>query len=148
MRIVNEFRRSELHELALDFLRRLPGREPGAVGNAKDMRVDRNRRVAEGDVEHHVGGLASDPRQFYQRRMIGRHFASMLVDELAAQREDVFGLGAEQADRLDVRDQACVAQLEHGLRRMRDREELRSREVHAAVGRLRGEHDGDQELER
>ena len=112
------------------------------------MRVDRDRRLAEGDVEHHIGGLASDARQLDQRRVIGGHFAPMRVDELAAQRQDVSCLGAEQADRLDVRDQAGFAQLEDGLRRMGDRKELRGRKVHAAIGRLRREHDGDQELER
>ena len=40
-----------------------PGRQAGAVGDAEDVRVHRHRRLAEGHVEHHVGGLAAHAGQ-------------------------------------------------------------------------------------
>ena len=49
--------------LDLDGERCLAGRQAGAVGDAEDVRVDRHRRFAEGDVENDVGGLATDSRQ-------------------------------------------------------------------------------------
>src|SRR5437763_2773317 len=42
----------------LDLLDILAGREAGAVGDAKDMGVDREGLGAEGDVHHHIGRLA------------------------------------------------------------------------------------------
>ena len=46
-----------------DLERRAARRQPGAVGDAEDVRVHRDRRLAEGDVQHHVGGLAADAGQ-------------------------------------------------------------------------------------
>ena len=48
------------------------------VGDAEDMGVDGDRRLAEGDVEHHVGGLAADAGQGLQRLAVAgprRHAA-------------------------------------------------------------------------
>ena len=53
--------RNDLLEPGLDFVDGPAGREAGAVGHPKDMRVDGERLFAEGGVEHHVGGLATDP---------------------------------------------------------------------------------------
>ena len=41
----------------------LAGREAGAVADAEDVRVDRDGRLAEGDVEHDIRGLPADARQ-------------------------------------------------------------------------------------
>ena len=42
-------------------------RQVGAVGDAEDMRVHRDGRLAERDVQHHIGGLAADAGQRFQR---------------------------------------------------------------------------------
>ena len=47
---------------------RLARREARAVGDAEEMGVDRDGRLAEGRVEDDVGRLAADPGQRFQRR--------------------------------------------------------------------------------
>lgn len=44
----------------IHFERVLAGREPRPVANAEQMRVHRDRRFTERDVEHHIRGLAAD----------------------------------------------------------------------------------------
>jgi hypothetical protein len=66
-------------ERLLDFIRILSGRQAGAIRNAKNMRVDRDRRLAKGDVEHHVRRLAPDARQRLERRARARHRSAMLA---------------------------------------------------------------------
>ena len=56
-----------LEQAQLDLHRRLPDRQTGAVGNSKDVRVDGERRIAEGVVEDHVGGLAADAGERLER---------------------------------------------------------------------------------
>ena len=72
-------------ERLLDRERRLARGEPGAIGDPENMGVDRDRRLAEGHVQHHVGGLASNPRKRLQGHPITRHLAAMLLDQNAAQ---------------------------------------------------------------
>ena len=71
-------------ETLLDLERRLAGRETGAVAEPEDMRIDRDRRLAERDVEHDTGGLAPDPRQSFERLALARHLAAVLVEQYAA----------------------------------------------------------------
>jgi hypothetical protein len=110
------FGRYDLHQLFLDFERRLALRQAGAVGNAKDMRVDRHGRLAEGDVEHDVRRLAPDAGQFLQRSAVMGHLAAMLGNQHLAQRDDVLGLGIEQADGAHMLDQAFEPERDHFLR--------------------------------
>ena len=60
MRMAFEMRRDRLLELLFHLERRLAGRQPGAVTDAEDVRVDRNRVLAEGGVEYDVRRLAAD----------------------------------------------------------------------------------------
>src|SRR6266566_253823 len=66
-----------LIELHLHFERREPGRKPGAVADAEDMRIDRDGRLAERLVEHYVGALAPDAGQRLERFALARHLAAM-----------------------------------------------------------------------
>ena len=59
-------RRDDLIQLCFDLEGRLAGGHPGAVTDPEDMGVDRDGRLPERDVEHHIGGLAADARQFFQ----------------------------------------------------------------------------------
>ncbi len=59
----------------------LPGAEAGAVGDAEDMRVDGDGWLAEGSVQHDIGGLAPDAGQRLQRLAIMRHLAAMALDQ-------------------------------------------------------------------
>ena len=88
-------------EPGLDRRRIAARRHAGAVRHPEDMRVDGDGRLAEGDVEHHIGGLAADARQGLQRLARPRHRAAMLGDELLRQRHDVLRLGAVEADGAD-----------------------------------------------
>jgi hypothetical protein len=42
------------------------------------VRVDGDGRFAEGGVEHHVGGLAADAGQGFERGAVARHLAAVL----------------------------------------------------------------------
>ena len=52
----------------LDRFRGSAGGQAGAVGQPEHMRIDRDRRLAEGLVEDDIGGLAADAGQCLQRR--------------------------------------------------------------------------------
>ena len=66
------------------------------------MRVHRHGVFAERGVEHHIGGLAAHAGQRFEFLARARHFAAMLLEQDAAGGDGVLGLGAEQADGLDV----------------------------------------------
>ncbi len=102
VRVQFEFIRHEFKQLLFDRDDVLAGCDAGAVGDAKNMRVDRDGRLAERDVEYDVGGFAADPGQFLERRARMRNFAAMALDQQLAGRDDVLGLGAIKSDALDV----------------------------------------------
>ena len=85
MRAVQILRRRDAHQLRLDFRRRLAVGQAGAVGDAEDVGVDRDRAFAEHFHQHHVGGLAPDARQRFQRFALARHFAVVLIDQRLAE---------------------------------------------------------------
>ena len=99
-----------LHELSghesQQFLFHLQGRlargDSGAVTEAEDVGIHRHRRLSEGGVEHHVGGLSSDAGQRLQRLAVGGDLSPMLRDQDGAGFDDVAGLGIEQSDGADV----------------------------------------------
>ncbi|GAA3891532.1 hypothetical protein GCM10022276_08330 [Sphingomonas limnosediminicola] len=101
MRIAPERLRNDLLELGLYLIRCLTRREAGAVADAEDMRVDGERLLAEGGVEHDVRGLTANTGQRLQLLAGPRHLAIVLIDQRLAECDDVLRLGVEQADRLD-----------------------------------------------
>ncbi len=56
----------DLFEPVFHLARRLAGRDPGAVADAEDMRVDGDGRFAERDVKDDIGGLTPDAGKFFQ----------------------------------------------------------------------------------
>ena len=72
----------------------------------------------------------------------------MQFEQHPAGGDDVFRLGAEQADGLDVLEQPFFAEGEHGLRCRGDREKTGGRLVHADVRCLGGQNDRNQQLKR
>ena len=131
----------------LDLFRRLAGRQAEPVADPEDMRVDRHGRLAEGHVEHDIGGLAADARQLGQLVAVARNLAAMVADQRLRQRDDVLRLVAPQADGADVFAELLLAQRQHLLRRVGDLEQRARRLVDADVGRLRRQHHGDQQRE-
>ena len=84
VRVLPELVRRELLQPRLDFVDVVARREVGAVRDAEDVRVDRDRRLAEGGVEHDVRRLAADARQRFQRFALARHRAAVLLEQLLA----------------------------------------------------------------
>ncbi len=148
MRVLQKLLGREFLQRKFDGAHILARREPRSVGNPKDVRIDGNGRVAERRVQHHVRRLASDARQAFERLAFGRHFAVVLIQQNAARRDHVLRLRAIQADGLDVVGDAFLAKIEHLLRRIRDGKHPAHRLVHGDVRCLRGQHHGDQQLER
>ena len=60
---------------------RLARGESRAIGDAEDVRVDGDRRCAEGRVQHHVGRLPAHARQRLEGRPVAGHLAAVLVQQ-------------------------------------------------------------------
>ena len=80
MRVATEGLRDDLLELRLDLLDGFAGGQAGAVADSEDVRVDRERLLAERGVEHDIGGLAANPGQRLQLHAGARDLAAVPVD--------------------------------------------------------------------
>lgn len=85
---------NHLEKLFFDFVGRFPFGESRAVGDAEDVGVDGERRMTEGDVEHHVRGFASDARKGHQGVAVFGDLAAVYRKEPFAETEDVLDLAA------------------------------------------------------
>ncbi len=85
--------RNDPFETALDIERRLAGGQRYPVGDAENMRVDRDRRSAKRRVHHDICGLAANPRKCFESLAIVRNFAAEIVDKQARQSGHMLGLG-------------------------------------------------------
>ncbi len=85
VRVTAEGLRDDLLELRFDLSDRLARREAGAVADAEDVRVDREGLLAEGGVEHDIGGLAADAGQLLELLAGARDLAAVLVDQRLAE---------------------------------------------------------------
>jgi hypothetical protein len=88
----------------------LARRQAGAVGDPKDVGIDGHGRLAEGGVEHHIGGLAPNPGQGFELGTMSGTSPLCFSIRIPTGRDDVLGLAVEQADGLDVLLQAVLAQ--------------------------------------
>jgi undecaprenyl-diphosphatase len=147
MRVPAEFRRNRFLQPELDLEHGLARRDPQPVGDAEDMGIDRVGDLAEGDVEHDIGGLAADAGQRLQRLAAGRNHAAERLDQALAQQDHVLRLGAVEADRPDQLAHRLLAERQHLLRRVGQREQAPRRLVDAGIGGLGREHDRDQQRE-
>ena len=135
----------DFFKLELDAQHILAFGEPGAIGDAEDMRVDRDARLAERRVKHDIGGLAPDSGEFFELLAGARDLAGVVADQRLGQRDDVPGLGVEQADGLDRRAHFVLAQRDHLLGPRSKPEQTGSGEIDRRVGGLGGDDDGDQQ---
>jgi len=124
----------------------LARRQPGAVADPENMRVDREGLRAKGTVHHHIGGLAPNPRQPDQRLAIRRHLAAKFRDQHFRQRDHILRLVIIKPDRLDMLLQPLKPQIDHLLRRLHLGEQFPGRLVDANIGRLRRQRHRDDEL--
>ena len=141
-------RRDRREQTILHRKRRLAGGKAGPVRDAEDVRIDRDRIRAERHLQDDVRGLAADARQRFQRGAVGGYLAVVPLQQRGRQRDDVLRLGVEQPDRADQVAHVVLAQGEHRGRGGGLREQRGRRAVDARVGRLRAQHDGDEERER
>ena len=80
MGVAAERLRDDLFEFELDLERGLAGGEAGAVADAEDVGVDRERLLAERGVEHDIGGLAAHAGQFLKLFSGAWDFTVVAVD--------------------------------------------------------------------
>src|SRR2546428_3489930 len=113
VRVLQVFWRGEFEQPLLDLQRILARSDAGAVGDAKDVRVDRHRRLAECRVEHHVRGLAADAEQALDRFAARGNFAAVMLEQDFRQRHHVFRLGAVKPDSADFLLQARLVEIHH-----------------------------------
>ena len=130
-------------KLCFDFLWRLARRQPRPVAHAEDMRIDRKGFLAERGVEHYVCSLATHAWKRLELVTQSRDFASVMIEECLAQRDDVLRFGVEQTDCLDCLSKAFFSKFDHLLGRLDDLEERLGGDVDSSVGRLGREHDGN-----
>ena len=122
--------------------------KPGAVGDAKDVRVDGDHGVPEEGVEHHVGGLAPHAGQGFEEGPVVRDLAAGGLQQPAGELMEVFRLAAVEADAADVPGDAFFTQRDHGACIRRDGEEGASGFIDALVGGLGREDDRGEQLKR
>jgi predicted CoA-binding protein len=122
--------------------------ETPARGEAMDVRVDGERRDAEGLGHDHARGLVTDAGERFELLEGARDAAAVLLDEHLREPVERFRLRRSEPAGLDQVVDLPDGELRHLLGGVRAREERRRHEVDARVGRLRGEDDGDEERER
>ncbi len=147
MRVVLVLVRRDFVELVFDDARVLARCDAGAIRHAEDVRIHRDGRVSEHDVQDHVRGLAPHAGQRFERFAIVRHFAAVQVQDAPAQLDQVLRLRVVEPDGFQIRLHAFFAEREDRGRRIRDRVELSRRGVDALVSGVRREHYGDEQLE-
>ena len=133
----------DLLQLGFDLVHILARREARAIADTEDMGVDREGLLAERRVQNDVGGLATDAGKLVQFVTRARDFASVIADQRLGKRDDVFRLGVEQANGLDLLAERFLPQLNHLLRGLHPGEQWTGRDVYAGIRRLGREDDGD-----
>lgn len=133
-------------EPVFHFTDRSARREPQPVRHTENVGIDRDGLFAECRVQDHVGSLAPDTGQRLQGLAITRHLPFMPFDQLFACLQDIRRLGVVQADGRDMALQAGQSQGAHARGVGCHRKQRLCRLVDAAVGRLCGEHDRNEQL--
>jgi hypothetical protein len=67
VRMALVLRGNDLFQFCFNLERRLAGSHTGAIADAENVRVDRDGRLTESNVEHDIGGLAPNAWQRLQR---------------------------------------------------------------------------------
>ena len=129
-------------DCTLDCIDILAGRDPRAVADTEDVRVDSLRRMTPPHVQDDIGGFSSDARQGLQGGSGGGNFTVILVDKDAREPHDVLGLVAIEPDGPDVFDEAGLTEIQHLLWRVRDLEEFACGLVYARIRCLGGKGHG------
>ena len=143
-----EFIRHPLCQLFFHREHVFAGCNTGAVGNAKNVRIDRDGRLPERDIEDDAGGFAAHARQLHELFAAGRYCAGVAFEQQLAGRQDIFRLGAVEPNALDVFFQPCSAKLQDGRGCIGRRVEFARGQVDALVSGLGRQYDCHQQLKR
>ena len=148
MRVLGKIDRDMIFDRALDRDHILAHREAGAVADAKDMRINRLRRIAKPHIQHDIRRLAPHSRQALQSCARLRNLAVKFINEALGQLDDILRLVAEKADGLDMLDHTGLAERQHFRGRIRHLEQTARGLVDALIGRLRRQRDGNHQRKR
>ncbi len=125
----------------------LAGRQPRAIADTEDVRIDRHRRFTKGNIQHHVGSFAPNARQSLERRSISGHHTAVLLHQYLAGLHQMFGLASIQTNGLDVAQESFDTQIQDRLGRVSDREEPACCLVDPDVRRLSRQQNRRQKFE-
>ena len=125
-----------LEQTLFDRKRCLAGGQFQSVRNPEDMRIDRHGRLAEGGIEHDIGGFAPDAGQGLERVALSRHLALVKLEQHRAGLDQVAGFRVIQTDGPDVGLQPLDTERRDGGWRAGHRKELAGGDIHAAIGGL------------
>jgi len=95
--VLHVFLRSRRDEFVLYRARRVAGCQTGAVGNTEYVCINRNFGLAEHHVQDDACGLAPDARQCLQCLAVVGYLASVLIDDLLCEPNEVLGLRVVKA---------------------------------------------------
>ncbi len=141
-------RRDEARQTVLDGPYGAPRGQPQAVGHPEDMGIDGDRGLAEGGIQDHVRGLATDARQGLQCRAPVGDPPAVVADQALAGGEDVARLGVIESDAADIALQAVFAERQQAFGVGGRPKERAGGLVHAAVGGLGRQDHGHEQLKR
>ena len=113
MRVAAEGLRNGPFKFSLNGIRRLARRKAGSVADPEDMGVDRKSLLAKSRVEDDVCCLPSNSRQGLQLVASLRNLASILINQLSAEGDNILRLGVEKTNCLDRRAEPVLAQSNH-----------------------------------
>ena len=135
-------------ERPLGLQRRLrAGRQPDALRDAEDMRVDRHHLALPQHRTQHVGRLAPHARKPLHRLEVGGHLAAELRTEHAGHAGEVLRLVVGVGDAPDVGENLLGGGGGHRLGGGEGGEEGRRGHVDPLVGALRRENHRNEQLE-
>jgi hypothetical protein len=141
-------RRRRGAELLLDDFRIVAARDADPVRDAQHVAIHGQSRNAKGVAQNDVGRLAADAGKRGELRHRLRDVPMMPFADRCRHAGERFGLGAEEAGRLNLRLELGGGRPVQRRRVWIALEQRRRDLVHALVGALRGENRRDQELVR
>ena len=106
----------DTEQFFFNFNDRFARRQAGSVAETEDVRIDGDRGLAKGRVEHDIGRFAADTGQGFELAAILGNLASVLFKQNAASGNDVFCLGVVETDGPDVLTQTFDVKRVHFFR--------------------------------
>ncbi len=111
MRIEHKFLGYYTHQLVFNGARGFSRGNAGAIGHAKNMRIDGNRGFSKDRVEDDIGGFASDARQRFQCLTISRNFSLIVAQDDSCQGMNISRLSVEESEMPYVFSNSFFAQI-------------------------------------